>query len=61
MSRVGLRFWVVVSRTSLAEYEPILKEVEKILAEAGLDEDEMKMQGTRDVAQGVGAGSRNRR
>lgn len=45
----------------LAEYKPILEEVEKILAEAGLDEDEMKMQGTRDGA-GVGAGqSRNRR
>ncbi|KAI9458053.1 galactose oxidase [Boletus coccyginus] len=45
-----------------AEYKPMLKEVEKILAEAGLDEDEMKTQGTRDVAQGVGAGqSRNRR
>ncbi|KAN0085624.1 hypothetical protein V8E55_006758 [Tylopilus felleus] len=44
------------------EYKPILEEVEKILAEAGLDEEEMKMQGVRDVAHGVGAGqSRNRR
>ncbi|KAH0834643.1 hypothetical protein J3R83DRAFT_10152 [Lanmaoa asiatica] len=33
-----------------AEYKPILEEVERILAEAGLDEDEMKMQGTRYVA-----------
>ena len=40
----------------------MLEEVEKILAEAGLDEEEMKMQGARDVAHGVGAGqSRNRR
>ncbi|KAG8216281.1 hypothetical protein J3R82DRAFT_6339 [Butyriboletus roseoflavus] len=44
-----------------AEYKPILEEVEKILAEAGLDEDEMKLQGKREVA-GVGDGqSRNRR
>ncbi|KIJ63011.1 hypothetical protein HYDPIDRAFT_113512 [Hydnomerulius pinastri MD-312] len=44
-----------------AEYKPILDEVEKILAEAGLDEEEMKMQGVRD-ASGAGAGqSRNRR
>ncbi|KIK90490.1 hypothetical protein PAXRUDRAFT_151835 [Paxillus rubicundulus Ve08.2h10] len=44
-----------------AEYKPILEEVEKILAEAGLDEDEMKVHGARDTA-GVGAGqSRNRR
>ncbi|KAF8836041.1 galactose oxidase [Paxillus ammoniavirescens] len=44
-----------------AEYKPILEEVEKILAEAGLDEDEMKMHGVRDAA-GVSTGqSRNRR
>ena len=28
--------------TFLAEYKPILEQVEKILAEAGLDEDEMR-------------------
>lgn len=46
-----------------AEYKPILEEVEKILAEAGLDEDEMRKQGgARDVTHGAGAGqSRNRR
>ena len=27
---------------NVAEYKPVLKEVEKILAEAGLDEDEIK-------------------
>ena len=50
-------------RTSTAEYKPILEEVEKLLAEAGLDEDEMKTQGARDVAHmGVDTGqSRNRR
>lgn len=48
-------------QTTLAEYKPILEEVEKILAEAGLDEDEMKLQSTMDVAS-VGVGqSRNRR
>ena len=43
----------------LDEYKPILKEVEKILAEAGLDEEEMK----RGAAAGprVGGQSRNRR
>ncbi|SJL15060.1 uncharacterized protein ARMOST_18542 [Armillaria ostoyae] len=43
-----------------AEYKPILKEVEKILAEAGLDEEEMR----KGAAAGPGAGggqSRNRR
>ncbi|KAF8555628.1 galactose oxidase [Imleria badia] len=47
-----------------AEYKPILEEVERILAEAGLDEEEMRMQGARpaDGAHGVGTGqSRNRR
>jgi len=58
----GYIFASHVRSRPLAEYKPMLKEVEKILAEAGLDEDEMKMQGTRDIAQGVGAGqSRNRR
>ncbi|KAK0190088.1 galactose oxidase [Armillaria mellea] len=43
-----------------AEYKPILQEVEKILAEAGLDEEEMR----KGAAAGPGAGSgqsRNRR
>ncbi|PBK64706.1 galactose oxidase [Armillaria solidipes] len=43
-----------------AEYKPILREVEKILAEAGLDEEEMR----KGAAAGPGAGggqSRNRR
>jgi hypothetical protein len=43
-----------------AEYKPILEEVEKILAEAGLDEEDMK----KAAAGGSGAGSgqsRNRR
>jgi hypothetical protein len=43
-----------------AEYKPLLEEVERILAEAGLDEDEMR----RSAAAGgkVGTGqSRNRR
>ncbi len=43
-----------------AEYKPILKEVEKILTEAGLDEEEMR----KGAAAGPGAGggqSRNRR
>ncbi|KAH7912770.1 galactose oxidase [Hygrophoropsis aurantiaca] len=44
-----------------AAYKPILEEVEKILAEAGLDEEEMKMGTAREVG-GSGAGqSRNRR
>ncbi|KAG6370868.1 galactose oxidase [Boletus reticuloceps] len=38
------------SHVLLVEYKPVLEEVEKILAEAGLDEDEMKMQGARDTA-----------
>ncbi|KAG7097966.1 hypothetical protein E1B28_005276 [Marasmius oreades] len=46
-----------------AEYKPVLKEVEKILADAGLDEEEMR----RSAAAGAGSGSaasgqsRNRR
>lgn len=44
-----------------AEYKPILEEVEKILAEAGLDDKEMREM-SRDVS-GVSSGgqSRNRR
>ncbi|KAG9315626.1 hypothetical protein JVU11DRAFT_3268 [Chiua virens] len=42
------------------EYKQILEEVEKILAEAELDEDEMQMQATRDSGIGTGQ-SRNRR
>ncbi|KAG9311923.1 hypothetical protein JVU11DRAFT_8184 [Chiua virens] len=40
----------------IVEYKPILEEVEKILAEAGLDEDEMKVQAARDGG-GFEAGS----
>ena len=49
--------------TRLAEYKPILDEVERILAEAGLDEEEMRMQGARAThGDSAGAGqSRNRR
>ncbi|EGN92555.1 hypothetical protein SERLA73DRAFT_117156 [Serpula lacrymans var. lacrymans S7.3] len=44
-----------------ASYKPILEEVEKILAEAGLDEDEMRM-GAAGADAGSGMGqSRNRR
>lgn len=39
----------------VADYKPILREVEKILAEAGLDADEMKS------AANTGGGNRNRR
>jgi len=42
-------------------YKPILEEVEKILAEAGLDEDEMR-RGAAEAGFGGAAGSsRNRR
>lgn len=45
-----------------AEYEPILKEVEKILAEAGLDEEEMRRSAAAGASGGTAAGqSRNRR
>ncbi|KAK0231789.1 galactose oxidase [Armillaria nabsnona] len=50
----------VLAEERYAEYKPILKEVEKILAEAGLDEEEMR----KGAAAGPGAGggqSRNRR
>lgn len=43
----------------LASYKPILEEVEKILAEAGLDAEEMKRVGAGGAASS--AGSRNRR
>ncbi|KAJ8586961.1 galactose oxidase [Rhizopogon salebrosus TDB-379] len=43
------------------EYKPILKEVEKILAEAGLDEDEMKARAAHAGAGGGVVTSRNRR
>ncbi|KAK0465820.1 galactose oxidase [Armillaria novae-zelandiae] len=49
-----------LAKERYAEYKPILQEVEKILAEAGLDEEEMR----RGAAAGPGAGggqSRNRR
>lgn len=44
-----------------AEYKPILEEVEKILAEAGLDEDEMKAGAAQTGGGGGIASSRNRR
>ncbi|KAG1762617.1 galactose oxidase [Suillus placidus] len=44
-----------------AEYKPILKEVEKILAEAGLDEDEMRAGAAQTGAGGGIMPSRNRR
>ncbi|KAK0213836.1 galactose oxidase [Armillaria fumosa] len=49
-----------LAKERYAEYKPILQEVEKILAEAGLDEEEMR----RGAAAGPGVGggqSRNRR
>ncbi|KAH7925051.1 galactose oxidase [Leucogyrophana mollusca] len=49
-----------LSEERYAAYKPILEEVEKILAEAGLDDEEIKMGTARDVAGGVGQ-SRNRR
>lgn len=46
----------------LAEYKPILEEVEKILAEAGLDEVEMRLGAHMQVGPDGGSGqSRNRR
>ncbi|KAG1762523.1 hypothetical protein EDD22DRAFT_823271 [Suillus occidentalis] len=44
-----------------AEYKPILEEVEKILAEAGLDEDEMRAGATQAGGGGGIVSSRNRR
>lgn len=49
------RFWIVA-------YKPTLEEVEKILAEAGLDEEEMRKGATGTTPSGEAAGlSRNRR
>lgn len=44
-----------------AEYKPILEEVEKILAEAGLDEDEMRAGAAQTGGGGGVVSSRNRR
>ncbi|KAF8522643.1 hypothetical protein BU17DRAFT_44591 [Hysterangium stoloniferum] len=44
-----------------ASYKPILEEVQKILAEAGLDEDEMKRAGAAGSGKGGDVGNRNRR
>lgn len=50
-----------LSRSFVDEYKPTLKELERILAEAGLDEAEMKM-GAAAAGAGGGSGqSRNRR
>ena len=54
----GLLFILFVP--SSAEYKPILEEVEKILAEAGLDEDEMRAGATHASGSGT-VTSRNRR
>jgi hypothetical protein len=45
----------------LAEYKPILEEVERILAEAGLDEDEMRAGAAQTGGGGGVVSSRNRR
>ena len=46
----------------LAEYKPILEEVERILAEAGLDEEEMRQGAHAQLGTGGSNGlSRNRR
>ena len=47
-------------RCDIAEYKPILEEVENILMEAGLDEDEMKRSAAAGGKSSVGQ-SRNRR
>ena len=44
----------------VAEYKPLLKEVEQILAEAGLDEEEMR-KGAAAGPTGASGQSRNRR
>ncbi len=51
---------VLLTPVFLAEYKPVLKEVEKILAEAGLDEEEMR-RGAAAGPIGTQAQSRNRR
>jgi hypothetical protein len=45
----------------LEEYKPVLEEVERILAEAGLDEDEMRRSAAAGPASAAQSGSRNRR
>lgn len=45
----------------LAEYKPILEEVEKILAEAGLDEEEMRRGAALGGGPAASGQSRNRR
>jgi len=47
-------------RVATASYKPVLEEVEKILAEAGLDEEEMK-KGAVAAGPGGAGQSRNRR
>lgn len=45
----------------LDEYKPILQEVEKILKEAGLDEEEMRNSAAAGPSAGGAGQSRNRR
>ena len=45
----------------IAEYKPILEEVERILMEAGLDEEEMKRSAAAGGKGNVAGQSRNRR
>jgi hypothetical protein len=45
---------------NIAEYKPILDEVEKILQEAGLDEGDMKAAAAAGVRDGLGGQSSNR-
>jgi len=42
-------------------YKPVLEEVEKILKEAGLEEEEMRRDAMLEPASGPGMSSRNRR
>ena len=48
-------------RCCLAQYKPILEEIEKILAEAGLDEEEMRKGAAGGGLAGQAGQSRNRR
>lgn len=48
-------------RISIAAYKPVLEEVEKILAEAGLDEEEMRKGAAGGGGGGSSSQSRNRR
>lgn len=50
----------ILMRDFVAEYKPVLEEVERILAEAGLDEEEMR-KGAAAGPQGASGQSRNRR